>query len=73
MSLKEEASRESQDILEGLQIWEHLGDPPADLEEATVARKVWTSLLRLLPLQPDFGAAEAPKLLKIDGWTACEY
>ncbi|KAK3505719.1 hypothetical protein QTP70_020512 [Hemibagrus guttatus] len=32
--------------------WEHLGVPPEELEEVSVEREVWASLLRLLPPRP---------------------
>ncbi|TWW80182.1 hypothetical protein D4764_10G0012120 [Takifugu flavidus] len=36
-------------------IWEHQGIPPDDLEEVAGERKVWASLLRLLPPRTDPG------------------
>ncbi|TWW65109.1 hypothetical protein D4764_21G0000090 [Takifugu flavidus] len=43
-------------------VWERLGIPPDELEEAAGEREVWASLLRHLPPRPD------PGLAAEDGW-----
>ena len=48
--------------------WERFGILQEELDEVAGERKVWASLLRLLPPRPD-----PDKRQKMDGWMDLEY